>query len=417
MDKWTVKDYIDNKLVHSLHTSERRSFRGCRRRWNWAYRDMLYPVVTPKALEFGVAFHKAMEIFYAPEFWAKDQEIMKLAALSGFRSECDMQLKRFKTLNGEPEVDVLVDYKERIELGTNMIKFYCETISPHYDQGFRPVEVEVEFEVPITGPQGELINCKCEQCRRRWKNSDAGVKHHDDLQVKLNDRLDNYFEDHWRGLPVTYGGRLDMLAQDDEGRYWIFDWKTTARMLNEGTEEAFLELDDQIASYCWALKTHYNIPVAGFVYVEIKKAYPQPPEELSRLYKGRKYSTNKQFMTTYALAKTTFEQNDPTALAVGLYDDYLNWLKADGPRFHQRHQIHKNDHEIEEIGKNVYLEALDMVNNPRVYPQPGRFTCNTCLFRQPCLGKNMGEDFEYTLSTLFEKKTQHYWEEKAASTE
>jgi hypothetical protein len=379
-------------------------------------------VVTPKALEFGVAFHKAMETFYAPEFWGRDPEAMMWTAIGAFDTECALQLKRYKNLNGEPEVSVLEDYKERVSLGKNMLKHYCETVSPQYDIGFTPVEVEVEFEVPILGPQGEIINCKCDQCWRRFVA-------HPEAQEELKSTYVNYEgktltlrelgpdSSHWRGLPVTYGGRLDMLAKDDLGRFWIFDWKTTARMLNEGTEEAFLELDDQIASYCWALKAHYNIPVAGFVYVEIKKAYPQPPEELSRLYKGKKFSTNKQWMTTSQIFTDHVVQNDPTAYADGLYDDHIAWLKVEGPQFHRRHQIHKNDHEIEEIGKNIYLEALDMVNCPRIYPQPGRFTCNTCLFRQPCLGKNMGEDYEYTLSTLFEQKSKHYWEEKEPSTE
>jgi hypothetical protein len=30
---------------------------------------------------------------------------------------------------------------------------------------------------------------------------------------------------------------------------------------------------------------------------------------------------------------------------------------------------------------------------------------------------NMGEDYHYTLNTLFEKKTQMYWELKEASTD
>lgn len=35
------QSYTDNmiarKLVHEVHTSERRSFRGCRRRWDWIF--------------------------------------------------------------------------------------------------------------------------------------------------------------------------------------------------------------------------------------------------------------------------------------------------------------------------------------------------------------------------------------------
>jgi hypothetical protein len=108
---------------------------------------------------------------------------------------------------------------------------------------------------------------------------------------------------------------------------------------------------------------------------------------------------------------------DNEAFICGAYDSHLNWLKNEGPRFHQRHQIHKTDYELGQIGYNIYLEALDMVENPRVYPQPGRFSCNTCLYRQPCLGMNLGEDYEYTLETLFDRKDRPYWEEREPSTE
>lgn len=421
-----IAEYIAKNLVHSLHTSERRAWRGCRRRWNWSYREMYYPIVTPKALEFGVAFHRAMESFYDPIMWGISFEAQQGLALKHFRDVCDQQLKRYQKLIGkEAEVDVLEDYKERRELGINMIKFYTETVSPQYDLEFKPIEVEVAFEVIVKGPHGETIWCKCDRCWNKWFKLEETAKEFNewqsniDLKVawkSLSKRIEHFRSVYFTGLPVTYGGRLDMLAQDKIGRYWIFDWKTTARMLNEGTEEAFLELDDQIASYCWALR-EYNIPVSGFVYVEIKKAYPKPPERLTRPYKGRNFSTNKQNLTTYAMAYDTFFTQDTEALNEGLYDDYLAWLKAEGPKFHQRHQIHKNSHELDEIGKNIYLEALDMVGKPNVYPMPGRFSCGTCLFRQPCLGKNMGEDYLYTLDSLFEVHKNHYYEESEPTTD
>lgn len=404
-----VQEYIDNKLVHSLHTSERRAFRSCRRRHDWAYREMYYPIVTPPALEFGVAFHKAMEHYYEPLMWGKSREAQLGLALKAFKDECGIQLRRYRKLNGEPEVAVLEDYKARLELGLGMIRYYSEEISPQYDIGFTPVEVEVAFEIPVLDPQGEALWCKCDICQKKWQAYQT-------QQTGLSNHPNFLFEEFWQGLPVTYGGRLDMLAKDKHGRYWIFDWKTTSRLLDEGKEESFLELDDQIASYCWALRT-LGIPVAGFVYVEIKKAFPQAPIELKRPYRGCKYSQNKQWMTTYDIARRHVEEHDAAAYDEGLYDEYLMWLLHEGPKFHQRFQIHKNENEIAEIGHNVYLEACDMIGNSRVYPQPGRFSCPSCLYRQPCLGKNQGEDYVYTLDTLFEKKTKHYYEEQEPSTD
>lgn len=55
----TVEEMVEKSLTHEIHTSERKSFRGCRRRWDWIFRGNYYPVVTAKPLEFGIAYHLA----------------------------------------------------------------------------------------------------------------------------------------------------------------------------------------------------------------------------------------------------------------------------------------------------------------------------------------------------------------------
>jgi hypothetical protein len=410
----TIQWYIDLKLVHSLHTSVRKSFRSCRRRWKWAYLDKFYPRVTPAPLEFGVAFHAAMEVFYDPDTWTKPLEVRQALALVKFKKMCEDQLRNFTKLNGEPEITVLDEYKERIKLGLNMIRYYTEHVSPFTDVGFTPIEVEVPFEIPITNPDTkQVLYCKCSECWAKWLVHPVGRKDMQEREAFDTGGLERYIKD-WQGLPVTYGGRIDMLAKDELGRYWIYDWKTTSRIMDEDSESSFLTLDDQIASYVWGLRL-LGLPVAGFVYVEIKKAYPTTPDELTRLYKGRKYSTSKTLMTTPEIYRRFVSEHDPFAYAEGAYDSYLEWLKREGPKFHQRHQIHKNDYEVDEVGRNIFLEASDIIGNPKIYPQPGRFSCQTCLYRQPCIGQNQGEDYLYTLQSLFEKKERNYYDESPST--
>jgi hypothetical protein len=366
---------------------------------------MFYPKVTPAPLEFGVAFHSAMEEFYNPELWHQDLIVRQGLALVRFKHVCEQQLREYTRMNGDPETTILAEYKERVVLGLNMIRHYTSNVSPYVDHGFTPVEVEVSFEVPIASPEGEQLYCKCDECWKKW------MRFHDPKGDSKN------WEQgwvSWSGLPVTYGGRLDMLAKDELDRYWIYDWKTTSRILDEDAEASFLSLDDQISSYVWALR-YLGLPVAGFVYTEIKKAYPQAPKELTRITKGRRFSTDKQMMTTVEIYRNFVAEHDALAYAEGAYDDYLEWLKREGPKFHQRHQVHKNDHEVDEVAKNIWLEAQDILNNPRIYPQPGRFSCTTCMYRQPCIGQNQGEDYMYTLETLFEKRVRHYYDEPAST--
>jgi hypothetical protein len=277
-----------------------------------------------------------------------------------------------------------------------MVKYYTTKVSPVLDKDFTPLGVEVPFEVPLG------FRCKCDICFNRY------AKHF---------KIERPFESligRFEGLPVTYGGRVDMIAIDKHDRLWITDWKTTTRILDEGKEESFLELEDQISSYVVAFHK-LGRPVAGFIYHEQKKAVPEEPKLLLRKMKGRSYSTAQNQNTSYNIFYKKIFEEDRVALEEGAYDEYLQWLRLEGPRFHQRHQVSRNATQIANAWDDMVAEAHDIIDNPRVYPQPGRFSCNTCAYRQPCLGQNMGEDYQYTLKTLFEKRDRHYFEEPATT--
>jgi hypothetical protein len=419
-----ANDYIKNKLCHSIHTSERRSFRGCRRRWCWIFRDFYYPTVTPRPLEFGVAYHKAMEVYYNPETW-HDRATAAALALVAFRDKCAEQkaayLEYFPDMGEEAEIE----YNDRLELGLGMIKNYTKRLSPVLDKNLTPYKVEVSFEVFIKDPAGNLVWCKCDICWDRFFKSNFGgaafnawqeyLTSHDTL-LTLSQRVESYRRNEWMGLPVTYGGRIDAVIVDNYGRFWVFDWKTAASLTAMG-EDDYLWWDDQITSYCWALWT-LGVDIAGFIYAEIKKSYPLEPEPLKNTYQGRRYSTNKQQVYDYDIYLTTIQENDQEAYEAGFYDKFLEHLKSPDNAFGRRHEIHRTDKELEIAGYNIYLEALEMTDSDlRIYPAPGRFACRTCAFAGPCLSKNRGEDFQYELDSSYDKRRYHYWETKEPSTE
>lgn len=422
----TVNEYIDKNLVHSIHVSERRSFRGCRRRWSWIFQDLWYPPTTAKPLEFGVAYHKACEFWYDPDFWGNDRDIRKIETLHVFRVECEKQLKDFKSKVAtgqvqqyETDEEVERDYKERIELGQGMLQEMFKTSAELDHDTYAPVGVEVKFEVPITDENGQTIWCKCNRCWKRWveyaKPEVDGEPCTDPVKV---DNWDGDTYKHWKGLPVTYGGRIDMLAQDIYDRYWIFDWKTAARLStgDPGSPDDYLWFDDQITSYCWALWT-LGIDVAGFVYHEQKKAMAEEPEPLKRPYKGALFSQNRQKTYDYEVYKKTVSENDPQGYAAGLYDEYIQFLE-DNNVFYKRHTIHRNEEELKAAGIQIAWEADDITNpKTRLYKSSGRYSCGFCAFKEPCLAKDRGEDYLYALETLFEKRTKLYYETAESNTD
>ena len=415
-----VDDYIAAKLTHSLHTSERLSYRGCRRRWNWLFNDRLYPLTTAKPLEFGSAFHKAMETWYDPMMWLKDPESQLLLTILAFKDMCNEQKAAFiRVNNGQIDPMVEQDYNERLELGEGMIRYHCTKVSPKLDTKFVPIRVEIEFEVPVVDPDtGVQLWCRCNNCWKLFYKASTGSAPM--LGNVVADDIDRNTRTNWKGLPVTYGGRIDCLVQDEFGRLWIVDWKTAARLSGQEEQDSpdeYIQLDDQITSYCWALWT-LGIEVAGFIHHEMKKAFPIEPEPNKTQRKGCWYSVNKMQNTSYDLYLETISEGDPTGLASGAYDDYLAYLKAEGPHFYSRKQVNRSEAELRNAGRNIFLEASEMIDPElRIYPSPGRFACTFCAFRQPCIGTNRDEDVDYLLRSNFEYRERRYWEKNLPSTD
>lgn len=369
---------------HQIHTSENRSFRGCRRRWNWASREGYVPDQQPKPLELGIAFHIGMQHFYDPETWSTTTKEEKASnAISAFVVECErQQLNYLKLTRQERVMDAEGDdYAARIELGIGMIEHYAFYIHPESDTWFKPVLVEVPFKVPLMDPRtGQQLEC--------W-NPGVGKG--------------RCGQNHANGALVTFDGRVDMIIEDIvNGGYFVWDHKSAAQIQ---ATDSYLHLDDQVGGYPWALGTQLGLDIRGFVYAEYRKDYPKPPMLLKRGVGGRAFSTNKQQGTNLAIFLDTVSKYDSAAYQSGAYSEYISWLKGpDGPVFHKRFEILKTPYELDQIGYNLGLQAAEMLNpGLPIYPSPGKFTCSGCAYYAPCRGTNAGEDIEYTLSSLYKK--------------
>lgn len=369
-------------MSHQIRTSARRSFRGCRRRWDFAYRQGWQPLEEPRPLEFGRAFHSAMEEIYNPETWFLTDADSKLQlAKNVFELECEKQRHQYLRDNGliRLDFDQRNDYDERIKLGHGMLSYYIENVHkvPGNDDWFKPVNVEIEFETEIINNSGKNILCS---------NSPECGQEHDNP------------------IAITYGGRVDALVEDIErGGYWVFDWKTASEL--RATSD-MLEFDDQVTSYVWSLREGLNIDIKGFIYVEIRKAYPQPPKKLARVRNGASFSQDKRQPTTYQVYRDYVMAEDPVGFGQGCYVDFLEYLRTDSnaAKFHQRFEIRKTPEQIKNVGRNIALEAADMVDdNLRIYPSFGRFSCPSCAYKSPCSMVEDGNDYLFTLNSMFRK--------------
>ena len=414
-----LDDYVEAGLVHEIHTSERRSFRSCRRRWDWISRQRYYPIVTPHYFEFGTAFHVAQEVYYDPSKWSWDREVMAQHAILAFVNTCEDQ--RAAALKAAPNLYDAAreqDYNDRVELGKGMLKHYFYNIAPNIDRGWIPVKVEIGFKVIIPNPETgeEAIWCACNECFEKWLKHEQ-IEGPPGTVITTAAQANEWNEDIYRfmfnGLPAVYAGRLDMLAQDPDGHLWIFDWKTAK---NVSKDYEFLYLDDQVGSYPWALKK-LDLDVKGFIYHEQRKGYPQPPKRNVNRRLGCMYSVARNQDTDYETYLKTVQEEDTEAYKAGCYDEFLKFLQGEGIVYFDRHQIPKSDAELLEIERNIGFETLDMLDpGLRIYPSAGRFSCGFCAYRQPCMEQNAQGDYKYALDTLFQK-LDHYYLRNRPSTE
>lgn len=376
--------------THEIHTSEIRSFLGCRRRWDWAYRERIVPDIPARPLEFGLAFHIAMEQFYSPETWSSTSPEEKTRlAIDAFIKECERQRGEYLKSTGQTKLLEADgdDYTERIDLGIGMLEWYGKQIHPKHDTWFKPVMVEVPFQVPIVNPEtGETLTCEAPAVEKAFDFSNEDIPR-------------TCGQVHPYGAVVTFDGRIDAIVQDMvNGGYLIWDHKSAAQIRRD---DRLLHLDPQVNGYTWAALVALGIDIRGFLYVEYRKDFPKPPKLLSRPYKGKRFSTDKQAPTDYENFTQTVQRFDAAALGEGRYDEYLAWLQSpEAPVFHKRFAIIKTEKNLRSVAENLYYTARDMIDpSLHVYPNAGTYSCSGCAYYTPCLAKFLGEDYRHSLNS------------------
>lgn len=394
-----IQEYVDSGLFHEIHVSEIREFKKCRRAHKLKYIEQWYPKQTQPQLSFGTCIHAAKEIYFDPKRWLYEREVSATLAELKFRAELrrfnDETKKALGSQYGEKEEEA---YLKQLDVGIGMLNYYFKEVSPRIDTNMLPVAVEQSFAVAIRSSDGDVLWCRCEKCYKKQVASNLK-----NLGIP-EDSWENGLG--WRGLPVVLEGKIDMIYQDIKTRkYWLLDWKTTARMVQT---HAWLDLDEQLSDYVWAMR-EMGLPVAGFQYHEDWKASPKEPERLARPYRGCIYSTNKNQPTNYELAKAVFMEEDTDAFEKGLYDNYLQWLSLEGPKFWNRESVRKSNKELDIVGQQIFDVASDIVDPTlKRYISPTKYGCQYCDFFNVCVGMQQGADWQYTLNSEFMQKAPYY---------
>lgn len=395
--------------VIPIHNSDRGSFKRCRRYWNWnsparqnlTLRADVYGISVP--LWFGTGIHWALEQYYQPglrhdpvEAWKTWYDVQWRGGLvteEWLDRVYDLKPHPFRqTTVPAPEdiptwmvrglEDILPDpdhaeFEELYELGINMMLFYKEWSEKNDD--FTVLMVEHDFSVPI------------------WD-----YENHQILKMRdLREDSPNY----GKILEVHARGRNDAVVyRESTGKISIGDYKTAAKIGDEYFEK--LESDEQITSYLWAAQIeaqYYDLPYKGqpleeVIYTVLRKAYPKPPTVL----KNGMFSVDRENEScSYEMLQNFIASNLPGVSLTEKQQNYLDWLKDLGDeQFIIRKYGRRNQHELSNAGKRIYLESLDMLSpHIRIYPNiTNDFKCLHCQFRVPCLAQEDGSDWQQIIS-------------------
>jgi hypothetical protein len=396
-----------NKLsIIPIHASDRGTFKRCRRRWHWSspMRENLVPradlggVYLP--LWFGSGVHWALAQHYDPMLRRDPVETFKTwwelqwhggvcseewlttsydrkprAVIDETHTELEgmYHVQGLKDIIGDIQQE---EFEEHRDLGIGMLTFYKEYIREH--DRFTVIAAEHTFSVPILNPEtGEPL---------------VWVDHRDGQEKAVHLR-----------------GTQDAIIQDNEsGRFGILEHKTAAVV----NEDYFVKLDkdEQCSTYMYAGQREaeeHGLPyeqIDFVLYNALRKAYPKPPTEL----KNGLFSINRTTESTTFRMLEEFIEDHGIAMMVEMdpkLSAYVDYVKDSGDKqFIQRDLVRRNQHEIQSVETRLYWEVLDMLNDPRLYPNPtGDWMCLRCPFRAPCIAVDDGSNWQMMIEENYEK--------------
>lgn len=324
--------------------SEIKTYRACRRKWTLQYQENLVPkTAEPGALFFGNVVHDGLRLHYT----GRTQEEINAAIDKTFADA-------MPNMPNYEEAEAAADR----QLAKNMIRGYKEAFAVE-DRAYASIQPEVEFMVPL-GP----------------------------------------------GLPM-FAGKVDGIARDQDGDYWLKEHKTAAAV----GEDYFrmLQVDMQYPAYLWAAEIHLGINIKGVIYNVLRKAEPKEPD----LLKGNKGLSRAESKMGTWTERSYLNAIHANGLDPAEYTDMLALLReqdAAGNRWFYRRFIFNDRNRNTMVMNEVRETAKEMTNNPVIFGNPNTMTCRGCPFFSLCAVWHERGTLKDTIDLMYERKEEAHQE-------
>ena len=354
--------------VAIIRTSDRITYRRCRRKWNWAdsKRGNLRPTFESGPFWLGSGFHFALEDYHGYRKFEHPRDA----------------LQAYWDATRQTGIELPSDVEELAHLGKGMCDYYeiwlknREPLNTLVINGEPQVEVNFYIEIP---KEHLLPYCL-------------------PSVLSLYDR-------------IIYSVTIDRVIVDSYNRIWTVEYKS-AKQYNW----FHLDTDCQVSAYAWAAHIKYPMhEIAGTIYQQHKKQLLQPPAFLGST---RMYSVSKRQKTSYALylgALRNLYGNDYGKFPEPnrLFLDYLQEQETqDQDILIKRDYVERNRSQIDAEYQKILMETGEMLNpSLPLYPNPTRDCSWDCPFNSACVGVDAGEDWTQQLyeTTMKRDLPTHNW--------
>lgn len=198
---------------------------------------------------------------------------------------------------------------------------------------------------------------------------------------------------------VNYIGTIDMLLEDENGRLWFVDHKTTASI---DIFDKNSDMDRQISRY-WAALEELGYKIEGFIYNIILKEVPTEP----KLLKSGSLSKDKSQKTTLALYRAAIEYH---RLNESDYTDFLQYLEDQPKEFFRRIRVDRTEmerlHALDETESIITDIQFDIMRNShRKWYRNITKDCHwDCAFKSLCIAEMDGSNADHIRNELFKVK-------------
>lgn len=364
---------LQEERVAIVRTTDRAVFKECRRRWDWSshLRQNLQSKILATPLWMGTMMHFALEDFYGQKKYR--------TAANAVDAYCYAYLQWQK----RSRAAIPDDWTESAIMCKAMLDYYENFFAPKRDayptliyKDVLQTEVNVKIEVP-------------------WETL---------YQVAAADRVERIKTQYDK---IYYSLQFDRVAIDQYNQLWIVEYKSAKTI----SASHFLT-DPQITAYLAAAHIVYGeeFDIGGVLYQQHRKDIPKGP----RILKAGTVSVAQNQVTSHALYRKALL--DTYGAIENVPDgniDFLNSLAEKETEFEdtyvRRDLITRNIQSLNSFFELAAMEIVDMLDPQLlIYPNLTRACAAMCSFWGPCINKDDGEDYEWSLAQDFEQRPTSY---------